>query len=224
VTVDAGRALPSARSNNFANISAGWRAGGVAGGGAAAAAGTGDRVAFAAGGGEAVAMEGGLAVVAGADVAVAAGVGVAFAAGARVAVAAEAGVTLAGDAGVTVVAEAGAATAARAHASPSVNSISYASPDTTPLGPGSIRESWAAAGFADTGRGFESGCEPVGANSAWGGWSGSKAALLTAGTSDMSPAELSGVVFPHRPALRVRRKTAAAITIPAATTTMTNST
>jgi hypothetical protein len=192
VTVDAGRALPSARSNNFANISAGWRAGGVAGGGAAAAAGAGDGVAFAAGGGEAVAVEAGLAVAAGADVAVAA--------------------------------EAGVATAARAHACPSVNSISYASPDTTPLGPGSIRESWAAAGFADTGRGFESGCDPVGANAAWGGWAGSEAALLTAGTSDMSPAELSGVVFPHRPALRVRRKTAAAITIPAATTTMTNST
>jgi hypothetical protein len=92
------------------------------------------------------------------------------------------------------------------------------------LGPGSSRDSCDAAGFADTGGGCESGCDAVGANAAWGGWSGSEAGLLTPGKSGISRAELSAVVFPHRHPLRVRRKTAAAIAIPAAMTTMTNST
>jgi hypothetical protein len=204
VTVDAGRALPSARSNNFANTSGGCRGCGVAGGGAlATAAAPGGRVAVAA-------RAGVVAVAAGAGVgAVAAGVGV---------------VVAATGAGVGLVAEVGIATAAGAHASPSVNSISYASPDATPLGPGSSRDSCDAAGFAATGGGCESGCDAVGANAAWGGWSGSEAGLLTPGKSGRSPAELSAVVFPHRHPLRVRRKTAAAIAIPAAMTTMTNST
>jgi len=50
-----------------------------------------------------------------------------------------------------------------------------------------------------------------------------EAGLVTRRKSGISPAELSAVVFSDWRALCARRKTTAAITIPAAPTTMTNS-